>query len=207
MSCSHLRNFCSFRLLVDCNPALRTLITPDFSWQEKSEALTYLNQIEKKGNAARSDDVGRMKEDVATFLNQMYNPSTAFITRNRDQQGLQGTITGCLLCPIHFDWSDDKYVDSSAQIIFLTHSYSTRAHVCAGDTSLKPKLTKNFFLHALYPRNHELGAHSLDYLFLRSTLLVRVSKLSINLMNNISLHSVDVLLHFHRPILRRHLST
>uniref|UniRef100_A0A8H7XUS1 Uncharacterized protein n=1 Tax=Psilocybe cubensis TaxID=181762 RepID=A0A8H7XUS1_PSICU len=154
---NHIRNFQSFKLLLSYVPTLRPILSPTFDWRVKSDNLAFLRNVEKKGNAARSDNVRRMKEEVATFLNQMYNPSQHFFTKSRDQRGLQNTITGRLLCPIMHDWSNEI----------------VRAKVCAGDVDLKPRLRKTCFLGALYPRNHCLDGHSLDYLFLRSTLLVK----------------------------------
>jgi hypothetical protein len=70
----------------------------------------YVMQLQKGANNARSDDVRRIKEEVANWINQTYSPASPLSLKQRDDRGLQNDITGCLLCPIEHSWDDDKYI-------------------------------------------------------------------------------------------------
>jgi hypothetical protein len=65
-------------------------------------------QLQKGANEARADDIRRVKEEVALWLNETYNPAVAFSPKTRDGRGIQNDITGRLLCPIAFDWDDER---------------------------------------------------------------------------------------------------
>jgi hypothetical protein len=66
-------------------------------------------QLQRGANDARSDDVRRIKEEVANWINQTLSPTTPLSLKQRDDRGLQNDITGRLLCPIELSWDDDKY--------------------------------------------------------------------------------------------------
>jgi hypothetical protein len=67
------------------------------------------SKLQKGANDARSDDVRRVKEEVANWINQSLSPTTPFSLKHRDDRGLQNDITGRLLCPIELSWDDDEY--------------------------------------------------------------------------------------------------
>lgn len=67
-------------------------------------------QLQKGANDARSDDVRRIKEELANWINQTFSPTTPLSLKQRDDRGLQNNITGRLLCPIEHSWDDDEYV-------------------------------------------------------------------------------------------------
>jgi hypothetical protein len=69
----------------------------------------YTSQLQKGANDARSDDVRRVKEEVAHWINQTLSPTTPLSVKQRDDRGLQNDITGRLLCPIELSWDDDEY--------------------------------------------------------------------------------------------------
>ena len=73
-----------------------------FSW--------YSPQLQKGANDARSDDVRRIKEEIANWINQTLSPTTPLSLKQRDDRGLQNDTTGRLLCPIELSWDDDEYV-------------------------------------------------------------------------------------------------
>jgi hypothetical protein len=51
-------------------------------------------QLQKGANEARADDIRRVKEEVALWLNETYNPAVAFSPKTRDGRGIQNDITG-----------------------------------------------------------------------------------------------------------------
>jgi hypothetical protein len=69
----------------------------------------YTPQLQKGANDARSDDVRRVKEEVASWINQTLSPTAPLSTKQRDDRGLQNDVTGRLLCPIEYSWDDDEY--------------------------------------------------------------------------------------------------
>ena len=70
-------------------------------------------QLQKGANDARSDDVRRVKEEIANWINQTYSPTTPLSLKQRDDRGLQNDVTGRLLCPIELLWDDNEYTISS----------------------------------------------------------------------------------------------
>ena len=70
----------------------------------------YTPQLQKGANDACSDDVRRIKEEVANWINQTFSPTTPLSLKQHDDRGLQNDITGRLLCPIEHSWDDDEYV-------------------------------------------------------------------------------------------------
>ncbi len=66
------------------------------------------SQLQKGANDARSDDVRRVKEEVAMWLNTDHAPSPPFNVKARSDRGRQNNITARLLCPIEYDWDDEE---------------------------------------------------------------------------------------------------
>ncbi|KJA15425.1 hypothetical protein HYPSUDRAFT_207911 [Hypholoma sublateritium FD-334 SS-4] len=63
--------------------------------------------LQKGANDARSDDVRRIKEEIALWLNLAHAPNPPLNTKSRSDRGLHNDITGRLLCPIEYDWDDE----------------------------------------------------------------------------------------------------
>ncbi len=59
---------------------------------------------------ARSDDVRRIKEELALWLNISHTPNPPLNTKSRSDRGMENDITGRLLCPIEYDWDDEMLV-------------------------------------------------------------------------------------------------
>ena len=82
----------------------------------------YLNrspQLQTGANNARSDDLNRIRDYLANWLNQsQLRPSPPLAKDKRDNRGICHDVTGHLLCPAEFDWDDPEYVS-------VSHSFST----------------------------------------------------------------------------------
>jgi len=68
-----------------------------------------MNQLQEGANGARSDDIKRIKEELAIIVNTDYSPDVALKPKTRDGRGLQHDVCGQLLVPIEFDWNDDEH--------------------------------------------------------------------------------------------------
>ena len=82
----------------------------------------YLNrspQLQTGANNAHSNDLNRIRDYLANWLNQsQLRPSPPLAKDNRDNRGICHDVTGHLLCPAEFDWDDPEYVS-------ISHSFST----------------------------------------------------------------------------------
>jgi hypothetical protein len=68
-----------------------------------------MDQLQEGANGARSDDIKRIKEELAIIVNTDYTPDVALKPKTRDGRGLQHDACGQLLVPIEFDWNDDEH--------------------------------------------------------------------------------------------------
>jgi hypothetical protein len=66
-------------------------------------------QLQEGANGARSDDIKRIKEELAIMVNSDYSPRVPLKPKTREGRGLQHDVCGQLLAPIEFDWDDDEY--------------------------------------------------------------------------------------------------
>ncbi|KAJ3845618.1 hypothetical protein EV368DRAFT_70557, partial [Lentinula lateritia] len=81
-----------------------------------------------------------------------------FHTSSRDSRGLQNDITGCLLCPVEFDWKD-PIVRAAVRTFDLKYDFASCAHA-----------------HCFY-KDEEFDLDDLDKGFLQSYLLIQVYRL------------------------------
>ena len=83
-------------------------------WPECLIKLTS-NQLQEGANDARSDNTCRIKVAVADWLNDRTPlnseaPKTTLSNQVKEDRGYPNDITGCLLCPIDYDWDDPEYI-------------------------------------------------------------------------------------------------
>ncbi|KAJ3803635.1 hypothetical protein F5876DRAFT_71289 [Lentinula aff. lateritia] len=81
-----------------------------------------------------------------------------FHTSSRDSRGLQNDITGCLLCPVEFDWKD-PIVHAAVRTFNSKYNFASSAHA-----------------HCFY-KDKEFDLDDLDKGFLQSYLLIQVYRL------------------------------
>ncbi|PPQ81607.1 hypothetical protein CVT26_013569 [Gymnopilus dilepis] len=125
---------------------------------EKSpeELETFYKQLHTGATNARSDDLNRIKELVARWLNQRDPaPSPLLDEDDHDNRGIAHNVTGRLLCPIEFDWDDPEV---RAKIRALDDDYDW----CS-----------SFHARAFYAK-HKGDDQRLEDGFLMSSLLVKV---------------------------------
>ncbi|KAF9042127.1 hypothetical protein BJ165DRAFT_1405840 [Panaeolus papilionaceus] len=144
------RTYKGFRIMISMVPALRTLLTDPNSEPEDLDRLVAL--LQQGAANGRADDVRNVREAVGNWLNLTYTPKDPFDIKSRADRGLQNDITGSLLCPIEYDWSDEK----------------TRLDIKSGNLVIKDDL----YLSCFYPRSKG-DADDVESKFLRSSLLVK----------------------------------
>jgi hypothetical protein len=67
--------------------------------------------LEKGASDARGDDLFAIRGQVATWLNRLDNtPQPLLDPDDRANRGIQHDLCGFLLCPIEFDWKNERYV-------------------------------------------------------------------------------------------------
>jgi hypothetical protein len=70
--------------------------------------LTIKFELQKGANDARGDDVLSIREAVANWLNKAYPTHTPLDISCRRSRGIKHETTGRLLCPIEYDWTDER---------------------------------------------------------------------------------------------------
>jgi hypothetical protein len=70
--------------------------------------MTIKFELQKGANDARGDDVLSIREAVANWLNKAYATHTPLDISSRCSRGIQHKTTGRLLCPIEYDWTDER---------------------------------------------------------------------------------------------------
>jgi uncharacterized protein DUF6698 len=70
--------------------------------------LTIKFKLQKGANDARGDDVLSIREAVANWLNKAYPTHTPLDISSRGDRGIKHETTGLLLCPIEYDWTDER---------------------------------------------------------------------------------------------------
>ena len=57
---------------------------------------------------ARGDDAGNLKSIVVFWVDEIFGSSTPALKPNsKEERGFQSDSTGCLLCPVEYDWDDE----------------------------------------------------------------------------------------------------
>ncbi|KJA24322.1 hypothetical protein HYPSUDRAFT_200549 [Hypholoma sublateritium FD-334 SS-4] len=118
----------------------------------------FVTSLQIGANNARSDDVRRIKEAVAFWLNKEYGKEDDFEMldpKERTGRGLHNYVTGRLLCPVDYDWDvPEIYTDIIEGTIDISEDY---------------------FLRCFYPNGNGDPSHY-ERGFLKSGLLVNVYK-------------------------------
>jgi hypothetical protein len=65
-------------------------------------------ELQKGANDARGDDVLSIREAAANWLNKAYPTQTPLDISSRRCRGIKHETTGRLLCPIEYDWTDER---------------------------------------------------------------------------------------------------
>lgn len=75
-------------------------------------------KLEHGGNQARAEDILGIRQDLAKWLNKdpIINAQHLPLLDGEDRKsrGFYHELTGRLLCPIEYDWSDPEYVNTSS---------------------------------------------------------------------------------------------
>ncbi|KIJ99897.1 hypothetical protein K443DRAFT_8020 [Laccaria amethystina LaAM-08-1] len=125
---------------------------------EPEELSEYYAQLQTGANNACSDDLNRIWDYLADWLNQsQLRPSPPLTKDKHNNCGICHDVTGYLLCPAKFDWDDPE----------------VRAKLRAGDEQYN-WLSSNH-ARAFYA-NYKADPEDLEHGFLKSSLLVKVYK-------------------------------
>jgi hypothetical protein len=113
-----------------------------------------------------------MMNAVGNWLNKEYTDAPTLDIGDRQNRGIHHPITGMLLCPVRYDWEDERYA---------SHLGITDSH-CLHGTSVRDKLraahpdydyTIDFCIRAFY-RGFKGSLRDAEKGFLQSALLVKV---------------------------------
>ncbi|KAF8156768.1 hypothetical protein B0H34DRAFT_798148 [Crassisporium funariophilum] len=122
------------------------------------ELFEYYSKLQIGANNARSDDLNRIRECLAEWLNHAQpTPSPLLVKERRDNRGLGHDVTGCFLCPAEFEWEN----------------LEVRAKLRAGEEGYD--WLSSYHAQAFYS-NHKADPQRLEDGFLKSALLVKVYK-------------------------------
>ncbi|KAF8951471.1 hypothetical protein BDZ97DRAFT_1886452 [Flammula alnicola] len=144
------RTFTAYNLLLRLVPRLKKAIQdPDMDTFN-----TFLSDLQDGANAARGDDLKRVKEEVGNWINLDYKPTEVLNSKVRDGRGMQHDVCGALLAPIDFNWDD----------------LEVRANIRACKEGFT--ITDNYYLNCLYPKDRD--TKRIERNFLRSNLLLKV---------------------------------
>ena len=130
--------------------------------------------MEKGASDARGDDLFSIRGQLATWLNRLEPvPQPLLDPDDRANRGLQHDLCGFLLCPIEFDWKDERYVHHIIIVIALTVTTvtSVRAKIRACEPGYD--IMTSFFIRALY-KGFKGSTNDYERGFLRSSLLLKV---------------------------------
>ena len=142
-----------------------TLIPLKLSW------IDYQIWVQKGANDAHGNDVLSVREAVANWLNKAHPTHSPLDISSRGNHGIKHEMTGQLLCPIEYDWTDERWaIFVSCFKSILNHAQSVRAKLRNCNLDKGFDFAMNFFFYVDYEGDQE----NIEKGFLRSTLLVQV---------------------------------
>ncbi|KAJ3882464.1 hypothetical protein F5051DRAFT_449172 [Lentinula edodes] len=147
------RDIRAYHIVVKTVPGFQKAV--DAAGTDISAILTLCKQLQYGSISARSDDVHTLMIELANWLNFRPLPSRAdplLLNHSRELRGFKHNLTGKLLCPVEYDWSDSV----------------VRAKI----RNKEIKTNASFFIRAFY-RGEEGNPDNVEEGFLRSTLLVQ----------------------------------
>ncbi|KAJ3924854.1 MAG: hypothetical protein NXY57DRAFT_1079059 [Lentinula lateritia] len=147
------RDIRAYHIVVKTVPGFQKAV--DAAGTDIAAILTLCKQLQYGSISARSDDVHTLMIELANWLNFRPLPSRAdplLLNHSRELRGFKHNLTGKLLCPVEYDWSDSV----------------VRAKI----RNKEIKTNTSFFIRAFY-RGEEGNPNNVEEGFLRSTLLVQ----------------------------------
>ncbi|KAF9047615.1 hypothetical protein BJ165DRAFT_1403296 [Panaeolus papilionaceus] len=138
------RLYWGYNLILEVVPSLRSFLDDDQADVEDLDKLLtqvsppssseYTKMLQKGANDARSDDLRRIKEELASWLNEDFTTTVPFSMKSRANRGLHNNITSQLLCPIEYNWQDEAGDASQLEKGFLRSRLLVKTY-CAIFTS------------------------------------------------------------------------
>lgn len=75
-----------------------------------TDGLLRVIQLRKGASGARGDDAANLKPAVVNWLTELLgNSEVPLSAHNKSERGFEHNLTGQLLCPMEYDWKDEKY--------------------------------------------------------------------------------------------------
>ena len=145
---------------------------PLSSWSYPELTIKY--ELQKGANDACSNDVLSVREAVTNWLNKIYPTHSLLDISSWGNHGIKHEMTGRLLCPIEYDWTDERWaIFMPCFKSILNHAQSVQAKLCECNLDEGFDFAKNFFVCCFYV-NYKGNQENVKKGFLRSTLLVQV---------------------------------
>ncbi|KAF9474972.1 hypothetical protein BDN70DRAFT_936263 [Pholiota conissans] len=150
------RTFRSYPIFLQLVPQVKTVALSKSLPEINDFLADSFFKLEAGANSARSDDIKRVKEDIAAWINKEYKPVQFLERASRDNRGLQHDVCGRLLTPIMFNWDD----------------LEVRANIQGSKEGFI--INSNYYLRCLYPKG-DFDVNRIERNLLRGKLLVYCS--------------------------------
>ncbi|KAI6009995.1 hypothetical protein BKA83DRAFT_4504113 [Pisolithus microcarpus] len=119
------RLFKVYNKLLDHQPSLRKV----FESGELREIVSIFKELNRGADAARGDDATSLKPVVVHWLTSAEPVELVLKPDEKDGRGFDHEVTGCLLCPVDYDWHDPnhrkKICDYHPDFLVTAHSWPT----------------------------------------------------------------------------------
>ncbi|KAG1734555.1 hypothetical protein EDD22DRAFT_960057 [Suillus occidentalis] len=81
---------------------------PKLATLDVEDCEDMLRKLKKGADAARGDDTSTLKDLIAAWVNEDFQPSTLLRSDSKQLRGFTHDICGKLLCPAEWDWNNDR---------------------------------------------------------------------------------------------------